>query len=173
VTGRSLVLNATFEPLAIVGARRAVVLVLAGKAEVLHEAGEHWHAESLEVPVPSVIRLRYFVSVPFRRRAALSRRGVFLRDGWRCQYCGRRADSIDHVVPRSRGGPHVWENVVAACARCNTAKRDHLVEDSGMRLARRPEAPRHLSWVTVTVGHVPEHWATYLGEGLATAAAGA
>lgn len=173
VSGRSLVLNATFEPLAIVPSRRAVVLVLAGKAEALHDSGERWHAASVAVPVPSVIRLRYFVRVPFRRRAALSRRGVFLRDGGRCQYCGRSAESIDHVVPRSRGGVHTWENVVAACGRCNTTKRDRLLEETPMRLARRPEAPRHLSWVTVTIGHVPEHWEPYLGERYAAAAAGA
>lgn len=159
----SLVLNATYEPLAIVSPRRAIVLVLDGKADLLHGTGEHWHAERLATPVPSVVRLRYHVRAPYHRRAPLSRRAVFLRDGGQCQYCGRRAESIDHVVPRSKGGPHAWENVVAACRRCNTSKRDRLLEDTGMRLRRRPEAPRHLSWVAVSVGHVPEHWSTYLG----------
>ena len=87
------------------------------KAEIIHDDGVRFHSERLTVPVPSVIRLRHFVRVPYQRRAPLSRRAVFLRDGGRCQYCGKKAESIDHVVPRSRGGPHTWENVVAACSR--------------------------------------------------------
>lgn len=169
---RALVLNATYEPLAVVPARRAVVLVLDGKADLVHGAGEQWRAESMTVAVPSVVRLRYFVRAPFHRQAPLSRRAVFLRDDGRCQYCGRNAESIDHVVPRSKGGPHSWDNVVAACRRCNTSKRDRLLEDTGMRLRRRPETPRHLSWVTVSVGAVPEPWSAYL-QGPATAALGA
>jgi 5-methylcytosine-specific restriction endonuclease McrA len=160
---RSLVLNATSEPLGIVSSRRAVVLVLAQKAEVIHQDGVVFHSERLTVPVPSVIRLRHFVRVPYERRAPLSRRGVFLRDGGRCQYCGKKAESIDHVVPRSRGGAHTWENVVAACSRCNSSKRDRFLEETPMRLRTRPQAPRHLSWVAVVVGTVPEHWERYLG----------
>src|ERR687890_185054 len=121
--GSALVLNATYEPLGVVSARRAVVLVLGEKADLLHASGDEVHSERLTVPVPSVIRLRYVVKVPFVRRAALNRRAVFARDGSRCQYCTAPAESIDHVVPRSRGGEHVWENVVAACRPCNTAKR--------------------------------------------------
>ena len=161
--GPSLVLNATYEPLGVVPARRAVVLVLADKAEVVHHNGEAFRSEHLEIAVPSVIRLRYFVRVPYQRRAPLSRRGVFLRDGGRCQYCGDKAESIDHVIPRSRGGAHTWENVVAACERCNSSKRDRFLEDTPMRLRHRPQAPKHLNWVVVSVGHVPEHWEQYLG----------
>lgn len=161
--GRSLVLNATYEPLGVVSSRRAVVLVLDEKADLLHSSGDRVHSARLAVDVPSVIRLRYFVRVPYQRRAALSRRGVFLRDSGHCQYCGRRAESIDHVVPRSRGGEHIWENVVAACRRCNTNKRDRLLEDTNMHLRRRPEAPRHLSWALVTIGDVPATWHQYLG----------
>jgi 5-methylcytosine-specific restriction endonuclease McrA len=160
---RALVLNATYEPLGVVSSRRAVILVLSDKAEVLHETDRRFHSERLEVAVPSVIRLRYFVKVPYQRRAALSRRAVFLRDNGRCQYCGRRAESIDHVVPRSRGGTHAWENVVAACRRCNAVKRDRLLEETSMKLRRHPEAPRHLSWVAVAVNEVPSDWQQYLG----------
>ncbi len=160
---RALVLNATYEPLGVVSGRRALVLVLAQKAEVVHGTGERLRSERLVVEVPSVIRLRQFVRVPYQRRAALSRRGVFLRDKGVCQYCGRRAESIDHVVPRSRGGPHAWENVVAACRPCNAKKRDRFLEDTGMRLRARPEPPRHLSWVLVAFGEVPEVWRQYLG----------
>ena len=162
--GRSLVLNATYEPLSVVSDRRAVVLVLSDKADLVHDTGEQLHSERLAVPVPSVVRLRSFVRVPFQRRAAISRRGVFVRDGGECQYCGARAESIDHVIPRSRGGQHVWENVVAACRRCNTVKRDRYLHETTMALRRAPDAPRHLSWVSVVVGQVPEVWEPYLGD---------
>jgi 5-methylcytosine-specific restriction endonuclease McrA len=166
---RSLVLNATYEPLAVVPIRRAVVLVLDEKADVVHAAGERWSSQCRSVEIPSVIRLRYFVRVPFQRRAALSRRAVFMRDGHVCQYCARPAENIDHVVPRSRGGQHVWENVVACCTRCNTTKRDRLLSQTSMRLARPPMAPTRLSWVTVSVGSVPSDWEPYLALGAAAA----
>lgn len=166
-------LNASFEPLGVVSGRRAVVLVLAEKAELLHESGAVWHAERLVVPVPSVIRLRTYVTVPYQRRAALNRRSVFLRDGGRCQYCSRRAESIDHVVPRSRGGTHSWDNVVAACRRCNTAKRDRLLEETTMRLHSRPQAPRPGSWIAFALSEVPAAWADYLGEPVVAHAASA
>ena len=159
---RSLVLNATYEPLCVVSARRAVVLVLAEKADVLHDSDEEMRSERLALKVPSVIRLRYFVKVPFRRRSALNRRAVFARDGGRCQYCGAAAESIDHVVPRAKGGPHTWENVVAACRPCNTAKRDRLLSETSMVLRRRPSVPRELTWITVAVGTIPPHWEPYL-----------
>ena len=160
---RSLVLNATYEPLGVVSARRAAVLVFADKAEALHDSGEALRSERLALSVPSVIRIRTSVRVPHERRAALSRRAVFLRAGGRCQYCGKRAESIDHVVPRSKGGPHTWENVVAACRRCNTVKRDRLLEETAMRLRRLPHAPRHAGWVVVAGHEVPPDWAPYLG----------
>jgi 5-methylcytosine-specific restriction endonuclease McrA len=159
---RSLVLNATYEPLCVVSARRAVVLVLSEKAEVLHDSDEDMRSERLALKVPSVIRLRYFVKVPFRRRSALNRRAVFARDGGRCQYCGAAAESIDHVVPRAKGGSHTWENVVAACRACNTAKRDRLLSETTMVLRRRPSVPRELTWITVAVGTIPRHWEPYL-----------
>ena len=102
------------------------------------------------------------VKVPYHRRTALSRRAVFARDNHRCQYCGAEADSIDHVMPRSRGGEHVWENVAAACRRCNLYKRDRTPDEAGMRLAQPPHAPRELAWVTVAVTRVPDAWKPYL-----------
>ena len=160
--GTALVLNATYEPLGVVSARRAVVLVLGEKADLLHASGDKVHSERLTVPVPSVIRLRYVVKVPFVRRAALNRRAIFARDGSRCQYCTAPAESIDHVVPRSRGGEHTWENVVAACRPCNARKRDRLLSETTMVLRRHPSVPRELTWVTVAVGAVPNHWTPYL-----------
>jgi 5-methylcytosine-specific restriction endonuclease McrA len=159
---RALVLNATYEPLCVVPSRRAVVLVLDHKAEILHDTGEAVHSERLTVAVPSVIRLRQFVKVPFRRRAPLNRRGIFARDGHRCQYCGGAAESIDHVHPRSKGGEHTWENVVAACRACNVRKRDRLLPETSMALRRPPVAPLEMTWVVVAVGTVPEAWTPYL-----------
>lgn len=162
---RALVLNASYEPLCVVPARRAVVLVLAEKADMVHESGGEMHSERLTVAVPSVVRLRYYVRVPFQRTAALSRRAVFHRDAGTCQYCGGSAESIDHVVPRSRGGQHVWDNVVAACRRCNAFKGDRMLSETAMRLRSRPRAPRELSWVMVAVNDVPDLWHQYLDPG--------
>jgi 5-methylcytosine-specific restriction endonuclease McrA len=159
---RALVLNATYEPLCVVPWRRAICLVLAGKADVILEDGEI-HTERVVMPAPSVVRLRYVVKVPFHRRASLSRRAIFARDEHRCQYCGNHADSLDHVVPRSKGGPHTWENVVAACRPCNARKRDRSPEESGMRLARRPATPSHHGWIALTAGRVPDEWEPFLG----------
>src|SRR3712207_5583978 len=159
---KALVLNATYEPLCVVPVRRAVILVLKEKAEVLHTADRMLRSERSEMAVPSVIRLTYFVKVPFRARAALNRRAVFARDDNRCQYCGAPAENIDHVIPRSRGGQHVWENVVAACRPCNSRKEDRSVPEAGMVLRRRPAAPRELTWIIVAVGQVHPQWEPYL-----------
>ena len=159
---KALVLNATYEPLCVVPVRRAVVLVLKQKAEVFHASDRELRSERASLPVPSVIRLTYFVKVPFRARAALNRRAVFARDGNRCQYCGGAAENIDHVLPRSRGGQHVWENVVAACRPCNTRKEDRLPHEAGLTLRRRPVAPKELTWIIVAVGTVHPHWEPYL-----------
>ena len=117
---RALILNASFEPLCVVSTRRALMLVLDEKAELLHGTGHHFHAERIAIPEPSVVRLAYYVKVPYQARIALNRRAVFARDGHRCQYCGSAAENIDHIIPRSKGGPHAWDNVVAACRPCNT-----------------------------------------------------
>jgi len=159
----ALVLNASYEPLSVVSARRATCLVLSDKAEVLEDDRHHvFRSEKMSFPSPSVIRLRYMVKVPFVRRAALSRRAIFARDDHRCQYCGNQADSIDHVLPRSRGGAHTWENVAAACRPCNLDKRDRTPEEAGMRLAKPCRAPRSSAWVVVSVSGVPDTWRRYL-----------
>jgi 5-methylcytosine-specific restriction endonuclease McrA len=162
--GKALVLNATMEPLCVVEARRALVLVLGGRADVVSANGHAFRSEHLSIAAPSVIRLRRFVRVPYRRRAALSRRGVFIRDGHICQYCGRTAENVDHVVPRSKQGPHVWENVVAACRRCNSRKKDQTPAEAGMVLRRSPYAPPAAFWLVVAVGSVLPDWQEHLGD---------
>lgn len=164
--GRALVLNATYEPLSIVSARRAVVLVLREKADMVEEGDGALRAASFTMPVPTVIRLRTFVRVPYQRRVPLNRRAVFARDSGRCQYCGGPAENIDHVVPRSKGGQHTWENVVAACRRCNTRKGNRSLAATGLKLRRPPAAPRRHGWIFVTLGGQPHPtWAPYLFEG--------
>jgi 5-methylcytosine-specific restriction endonuclease McrA len=158
----ALVLNASYEPLSVVSARRATCLVLSDKADLVAHDGTAMRSPSITVASPLVIRLRYMVKVPFHRRTALSRRAVFARDDYRCQYCGEHADSIDHVMPRSRGGDHTWENVAAACRPCNLSKRDRTPDEAGMRLARPCRAPRASAWVVVSVSRVPEAWKPYL-----------
>jgi len=161
---QALVLNATYELLTVVPIRRAVVLVVRNKAELVHTREQRWHSEHLDIPVPTVIRLRRYVRVPYRRRIALSRRAVFARDLNRCQYCGGSAENLDHVVPRSRGGTHAWENVVAACRTCNTRKGDRTPPEAGMVLHIPPKAPRENGWLLVGLGAPPHpSWDAYLG----------
>ena len=166
---RALVLNATFEPLGIVSSRRAMLLVLATRAELLHATEAVFRSERAAVPEPSVVRLARYVRVPHDRTVAVNRRTVFARDGHRCQYCGAAAESIDHVVPRSRGGLHVWDNVVAACRRCNTRKEDRLPHEAGLVLRTAPVAPRERVWLLAMSGGARDEWAPYLGEQSLTA----
>jgi 5-methylcytosine-specific restriction endonuclease McrA len=160
----ALVLNATYEPLSVVSARRAICLVLLDKADVVEHDGTEVHSERISMASPLVIRLRYVVKVPYHRHTTMSRRAVFARDNHRCAYCGLSADSIDHVLPRSRGGKNVWENVVAACRKCNLSKRDRTPEEAGMRLSNVPRAQREQSWIIFAVPRVPEEWKPYLAE---------
>ena len=158
----ALVLNATYEPLSVVSALRAVCLVLGDKADLIADNGTVLHSERISLPSPSVVRLRYVVKVPYARRTAMSRRALFARDNFSCQYCGGFADSLDHVVPRSRGGQHTWENVAAACRPCNLRKRDRTPAEANMVLARPPRAPRDQAWITAAINPVPQEWLPYV-----------
>ena len=160
--GRALLLNASFEPLCVVPTRRAVVLVLKEKAEIVARNGAELRSERLTMPAPAVVRLVHFVTVPFRNRVPLSRRAVFARDHHRCQYCNRGAENIDHVVPRSKGGAHAWENVVASCRSCNARKEDRLPAECGLKLHRRPQAPHASLWLVAQAGSIDPLWEPYL-----------
>ena len=168
--GRALVLNASYEPLGVVASRRAVVLVLGGQGRhACTTPGGCLHCER----VASRCRRSSASATSSRCRtsgASTCPAGpCCFRDGSRCQYCGRDADSIDHVVPRSRGGTHAWDNVVAACRRCNLAKGNRLLGEISMTLRRLPMAPKQLRGCAVTVERVPEQWKPYLGEQLLSA----
>ena len=160
---RSLVLNASFDPLCVVSSRRALVLVLDSKAELVHATERLFHSPRAAFAEPSVVRLWHYVKVPFQARVALNRRAVFARDGHLCQYCGGTAENIDHVVPRSKGGSHTWDNVVAACRTCNARKENRLLHETGLTLHRKPAQPRERSWILAATGAVRADWEPYLG----------
>jgi 5-methylcytosine-specific restriction endonuclease McrA len=138
-----LVLNQNYQPLNVCNARRALILVGLGKAELMANGRGQVHSVTRTFSIPSVIRLIYMVKRPLMRRR-LSRRSVFYRDGFTCQYCGEetRLLTLDHIMPRSRGGPHQWENVVSACIPCNHSKAGSTPKEADMRLLRQPRAPR-------------------------------
>ena len=140
---RTLLLNASYEPLATVARRRAVMLVLADKAVLLKAGDGASRSEHLVLPAPSVVR---YVAVPYRR-VVPSRGAILARDRHVCGYCGGSADTIDHVVPRSRGGAASWTNLVAACRGCNGTKDDQLLGELGWRLRHRPCRPADLAGV--------------------------
>ena len=160
---RSLVLNASLEPLSVVPVRRALVLVLRDRADVLATNGAIWRSEMVAMPSPSVVRLRRYARVPYQRRIPVNRRTVFQRDDHRCQYCGRQAENLDHVIPRSQGGEHSWLNVVAACRRCNTRKGGRTPAEAGLTLVQKPRFPRPDAWVSAAIGGVVDPgWEPYV-----------
>jgi 5-methylcytosine-specific restriction endonuclease McrA len=161
-----LVLNATYEPLNVVSVRRAVLLLLKEKAELV-EAAEAWlRSEHMEVPVPLVIRLVYYVRIPRRFTLPVSRRTVLARDDYTCQYCGIQPGkanlTIDHVLPRCQGGETTWDNVTTACGPCNRRKGNRLPEEANMPLQSRPRRPRYLALTVLEGTSAPKEWDKYM-----------
>lgn len=161
---QTLVLNASDEPLCVTGLHRAVVLALCDKADIVATNGAMLHSPSVTIPSPSVIRLRQYVRVPYRRLAGNpTLAGLIARDGDECAYCTRRrADTIDHVHPKSRGGTHTWDNTVGACSRCNARKSDRTVKESGMSLRVKPTVPHSHLWLLLASRSRDEQWEPYL-----------
>ena len=164
-----LALNASFEPLTIVPARRAVRLVLDGKAEILEEdSGRLFRSETRVVPCPAVIRLVRYVHVPYRFRRQVTNTFLFARDDYSCVYCGRHRGQLkgrqfltrDHVVPLSRGGTNEWCNVVTSCSPCNNRKGNRLAAEVGMKLISEPREPNyvHLVWAVRRVTPIQAKW---------------
>ena len=159
---RTLVLNATYEPLGVITERRALILVLNHRATMIEDSGSVLHFSGGEIELPSVIRLNKFVRIPYRHAVPLSRRAIFARDGGRCVYCTAPATSIDHVIPRSRGGGHNWENVVSACHKCNHLKADKQLKEIGWRLRKLPREPVGAAWRILGTGQTNSRWLQYL-----------
>ena len=162
-----LLLNASYEPLQVVSLRRAIVLLLKEKAEIVEADGAELHSGSLVLPKPSVIRLVYYVKIPSRLHLPLTRKMVLARDNYTCQYCGRQFPkselTIDHVIPKSRGGETTWDNVVVACRRCNQRKGNRTPKEAGMKLLREPYEPRYVAIVILGEGSRQSTWEKYLG----------
>ncbi len=162
-----LVLNASYEPINVCTVRRAVVLLLKEKAEVVERSERTLHSATSSMTRPAVIRLVTYVKVPRdTHRRKITRRAVFARDDWTCQYCGSRTQlTVDHVVPRSKGGGTTWENIVAACAPCNRRKGDSSPHQAGMSLARVPRMPNSDIFIQVASPTIPSTWTQYLSHG--------
>ncbi|MFV0375485.1 HNH endonuclease [Microbacterium sp.] len=160
---RTLVLNAGYEPLAVVSFKRALVLVMNRKATVIEhvEGNPVWGTQDV-YERPAVILLSRYVRVPGSRRAPVTRRGVLRRDANRCAYCGTGATTIDHVLPRSRGGAETWENLVACCLRCNNVKGDRTPQEMGWELRWVPRAPRGSQWTVRGTDRTDPAWEPYL-----------
>ena len=160
-----LLLNFTYEPLGIVDLARAVRLLFARKVEVVHRGDRDIRTTSIAFPLPSVVRMLYYVRRA-RKRVALTKKNVLLRDDYTCAYCVTRGSShdmtVDHVVPRSRGGSSAWENLVACCAACNARKRDRTPVEARMPLRRAPREPRSIPWVVVRRNTAADEWGKYL-----------
>jgi 5-methylcytosine-specific restriction endonuclease McrA len=164
-TGRVLVLNASYEPINVCTVRRATVLLLKNRAEILERGQWALHAESLTLPQPVVIRLLAYVRIPRdAHRRKITRRAVFARDRWTCQYCGHARGNltVDHVVPRSKGGASSWDNIVTCCAPCNRRKGNRLPVQANMRPVRKPRAPSSTIFIHVATPSIPAAWRQYL-----------
>jgi len=159
-----LVLNASYEPLNVCSVRRAHVLVFKGKAEVLEALERPLRTSTDTYPWPHVIRLVTYVHVPRAAQRKISRRALFARDNWRCVYCGTAGGrlTLDHVVPRSRGGDSVWENVVTSCAPCNLRKGNRLPEEVAMHLPMPPRPPLPVLFIRLAAPSIPTGWQQYL-----------
>lgn len=160
-----LVLNFTYQALNLTTIQRAVRLLLAGKAEVVHARSDVLRAPSLDIRLPSVIRMLYYIKRG-QQNVPLTKRNVLLRDDHRCQYCGvkgiARELTVDHVHPKSRGGRSTWENLATACVRCNGRKSNRTPDEARMTLLRRPKQPRFIPWLRVKRNVLPDEWGAFL-----------
>jgi len=165
IGGRVLVLNATYEPIHVCSVRRAAVLLLKAKAEMLETGDRVLHSERIQLDRPVVIRLVTYVRIPRDvHRRKITRKAVLARDAWTCQYCGseRSGLTVDHVIPRSRGGESVWENIVASCAPCNRRKGNRLPREIQMHPRTIPRAPGPTVFIRVAAPRPPAIWERYL-----------
>jgi 5-methylcytosine-specific restriction endonuclease McrA len=161
---RVLILNQNYEPLSVCSARRAIVMHLMGKAEIVETYdGLKIRTVRTGYPLPSVVRLGVYVKVP-HKRILLTRKNIIKRDRHTCQYCGdsRGPMTVDHVIPKLAGGSDTWENLVCACARCNNRKGDRSPDKAGMKLKRRPRRPDHITFIQSFIGIADVRWRPYL-----------
>ncbi|MCP4583409.1 MAG: HNH endonuclease [candidate division Zixibacteria bacterium] len=159
-----LVLNQNYEPLSVCTVKRAVVMVFLDRAEIIETLdGQRVHSVSTSIAAPSVVRLGAYIKVPFKR-IMLSRKNIIKRDAGLCQYCGLNSThmTVDHIIPRNLGGKDTWENLVAACARCNNKKGKKTPEQAGLKLLRIPRRPNHITFIKNFIGVKDRSWRRYL-----------
>jgi 5-methylcytosine-specific restriction endonuclease McrA len=159
-----LVLNQNYEPLSVCSVKRAVVMVLLERAEIIETLdGYKLRSSSRSIPVPSVVKLATFIRLPVKN-VLLSRKNIIKRDGGSCQYCGQKASqmTVDHVIPKNKGGQDTWENLVAACGECNNRKGQRTPEQADMILQRKPRRPNHITFIQQFIGFNDYHWKRYL-----------
>ncbi|MCX6178464.1 MAG: HNH endonuclease [Chlorobiales bacterium] len=159
-----LVLNSSYEPLSICNAQKAVLLLFGGKAvPVAHHPGRVICTVSQSYPLPSIVRLTFFVRVPYKR-IILNRKNILLRDSFQCQYCGKTELplTIDHIMPRSRGGEYSWENLITACPPCNSKKGNRTPREAGMHPLKQPIRPNNLMFMQQLTAKVSDEWKPYL-----------
>lgn len=163
MNGHVLVLNQDYSALTVCSVQRAVVLMHLQKVHLVESVPDEFvRSPSVRLPWPSIVRLKGYVRVPYKR-VMLSRKNVLRRDRHACQYCGQRSRlTIDHVHPKSRGGKDTWENLVAACVPCNNRKGDRTPEEAGMQLRRTPFRPSYVMFIRDFVGSVDDTWKPYL-----------
>lgn len=158
-----LVLNQDYQPISVCSVQRSVKLVFLEKAELLHDDPDRViRTVDEEFQYPSVIRLRRYIRLPYAK-IVLSRSNIMKRDNHKCQYCGTKADlTLDHVMPRSRGGKDTWENLVTACNHCNVKKGNRTPDEAAMPLRIKPYKPVHITFFQNLLNGVQEHWKPYL-----------
>lgn len=159
----TLLLNSDYEPLSVCGTHRVVRLMTMGKVEEIAPGTRVCHSISAEMRLPSVLKLTYYVRV-YKRDIPLTKRNVIRRDGSVCQYCGRKSSNmtVDHVVPKSKGGKDEWKNMVCACPDCNAKKDDRTPTQAGMPLKCKPRRPRYFSFAVAKMTEIPAEWRPYL-----------
>lgn len=159
----TLVLNVDYQAITVCSPERAIILILQEKATLVNKVPKKFFkSKSLVLEFPSIIRLNRYVNIPYKK-VHFTRQNVFKRDEHKCAYCGSTKDlTLDHVIPRSKGGKHSWKNVVACCKKCNYEKADNFLEDTDMELRIVPHRPNYMLFVTKNYKRIPEDWKPYL-----------
>ena len=159
-----LVLNQSYQPLMVIGAKRAIILLLSNKSECIENYSDIIRSQSFSMSLPSIIRVNRYIHF-FRSEVLLNRLNILKRDNFTCQYCSKKSNSmtIDHIIPKNKGGKDTWSNLVAACSKCNTKKGDNLLEAMQMKLLKKPKKPNYLFYFKQYINKdVEDSWKEYL-----------
>lgn len=157
-----LVLNSSYEFLNVATIKRAIKLIFKGKAEVVETRPDREiSSATVHFKAPSIIRMQYYIVRPYKE-VPLTRKNVLIRDNFTCQYCGKSGSTVDHIIPKSRGGRETWENCVCACSFCNSRKNNRTPKEANMKLKREPRRPKYIPWILGKNGKDSSGWEKYL-----------